>query len=183
MLPGELLTHNRCNGSTGCGPKGCGAGIAFRRTRSGAPMPLDPIPSPDGNVALIGEEGKEIAEVMGGDRGDAYEGHLYRTHFETCPDGAAFRSKPRPSRSPYPSRPTMETAAARLVEDQIRAHAVWFARDCQTRKLTTTEQVRDLFIEQQRKWWKDERNRVARREWIMKVREQVRERLNLKEVA
>ncbi len=179
LKPGELLTYQRCNASTGCGPKGCAAPVAFRTTRTGAKMPIDPIPASDGNVALVGNEGAEIAEVMSGDRLDAYEGHLYKTHFATCPDGTAFRSATKARKSPFPGRPTMETAAQRLVEDQIKAHAVWFARDCQSRKLTTSEQVRELFLEQQRRWWADERDRVARRGWIEKVRDLARERLNL----
>lgn len=182
LQPGELLTHNRCTASTGCGPKGCGKSIAFRLTRTGAKMPLDPVPVPDGNVALIGEsdDREGIAEVLEGDRGDGYEGHLYITHFATCQDGARFRNSRPPSRSaPYPQPKTIENAAQKLAADQIKAHAAWFARECKEKGLTTVSAVGELFAERQRKWWKDERNRKARQEWILRVRSLVREELGL----
>ena len=182
LVPGELLTHNRCNASTGCGPKGCGQSIAFRLTRSGAKMPLNPVPSHDGNIALIGEtdDHEGIAEVLEGDRGDGYEGHLYITHFATCKDGAQFRrSRPATRSAPYPQPKTLDNAAQKLAEDQIKANAAWFARECKEKGLKTVSEVGALFAERQKKWWRDERNRKARQEWILRVRSLVREELGL----
>jgi len=180
LQPGELLTYQRCNKATGCGPAGCGKGIAFRLTRTGAKMPLDPLPSPQGNVALIGEEENHegIAEVLTGDRSDAYEGHRYKTHFETCEDGAKFRKNRPPKRSAIPAAPgTMANVADKLAEDQIKAHAAWFVRECREKKLTTREAVGELFANQHPTWWKDERNRKARTEWIQRVRDLARAEL------
>lgn len=180
LQPGELLTFQRCNKATGCGPVGCGKAIAFRLTRTGAKMPIDPLPSPKGTIALIGPEGQEIAEVLTADRCDGYEGHLYQTHFETCENGAQFRKNRPPKRSPYPSAPgTMGTVADKLVEDQIKAHAARFARECKEKELKTVEAVGALFAERQKKWWRDERNRKARHEWVLRVRTMVREELSL----
>jgi hypothetical protein len=184
LQPGELLTFQRCNKGTGCGPTGCGKAIAFRLTRTGAKMPIDPLPSQQGTIALIGPEGQEIAEVLTADRCDGYEGHLYQTHFETCEDGAKFRKNRPPKRSPYPSQPgTMANVADKLVGDQIKAHAAWFVRECREKGLTAREAVGDLFAEKHPKWWKDERNRKARTTWIQRVRDIARAELGFAEAA
>lgn len=149
-------------------------------------MPLDPVPSPDGNIALVGEtdDHEGIAEVLTDDRGDSYEGPLYITHFATCQDGAQFRKSRPPSRSaPYPQPKTLDSAAQKLAEDQIKAHAAWFARECKEQGLTTVDAVGALFAERQKKWWRDERNRRARQEWILRVRTLVREELGLRATA
>lgn len=180
LQPGELLTHHRCNKATGCGPVGCGQGIAYRLTRTGAKIPLDPVPVPDGDVALIGEsDGTEgIAEILSDGRNDAYEGHLYASHYSKCKDGAKFRNS-QPKRSPYPAPKGLDRAGEKLIEDQIKAHAAWFARECKEKELKTFAQVGPLFMEKQKKWWRDERNRNARQEWILRVRTMVREELGL----
>lgn len=184
LQPGELLTHNRCNKSTGCGPTGCGQAIAYRTMRSGAKIAIDPVPVAAGNIALIGEsDGAEgIAEELAADRCDAYEGHLYATHLSTCKDGDQFR-KNRAPRTAYPAGKGIEATRQRMVEDQIKAHVAWFVREAQDRNLKTRTEIGEMFSEQQRGWWKDERDRAVRRIWILRVRAAVLEKMGFSEAA
>lgn len=70
--------------------RSCGAPIRWARTANGKAMPLDPDPSPNGNLALDGETvivcGKTAAEQRRAN-GEA----LYLSHFATCPQAASHR--------------------------------------------------------------------------------------------
>ena len=59
-------------------------------------MPLDPEPSPDGNILLGLVGGEEVAIVLSGaERAGAQEAQrpLYVTHFYTCPDANEHRKR------------------------------------------------------------------------------------------
>lgn len=128
LQPGELLTHHRCRGVAGPGSQGCRQPIAFRFTRTGAQLPIDPLPSPKGNVALVGAEGNEIAETLSPDRiGEAYDGFLYVSHFATCPQAAAFRKAQLPVKD--------RLVESKLHRETIEAFATRFAHECQAQKL------------------------------------------------
>ena len=69
--------------------KSCGARVTWARTfATGAPIPLDPVPQPGGNLEL--KDG--IARVV--------KPHpavkLYVSHFKTCPQADAHRKGRRP---------------------------------------------------------------------------------------
>lgn len=178
VVEGEILTVHRCTPkNTATGPRGCGRPIAFRKTRTGASMPLDPIPSPKGNVALIGKEGEEIAEVISDDRLDAYEGFLYATHYSTCPDGPAFR-KDRPKARREPPIRTAADLQNRQIEDWIESHAAAFYWLVKEKHLEGDEAaMAALWKEHAPRMFrhvKEERVRVeARRQVSAKVRERL----------
>jgi len=71
--------------------RSCGKEIIWVRTAAtGALMPLDPDPAPDGNVVLV--DGK--AHVMSGELFDpVLEGSRYKSHFATCPNAAKHRKR------------------------------------------------------------------------------------------
>lgn len=72
----------------------CKAPILWATTDHGAPIPLDPTPTTDGNIALvhlgtgavvaITLKTRELARLAG-------ERELYMTHFATCPFADEFR--------------------------------------------------------------------------------------------
>lgn len=182
LSPGELLTHQRCRPATGCGPKGCGKPIAYRTTRLGAEIPLDPMPTKDGCVALIGEEGKEIAEILSPDRLDAFEGHLYETHFETCMDGAAHRDKRSPRATVPRERPAspMLNEAQKQREDNIKAHVAALYWEIDEKGIgSDIEAIRSLFSERQKGMFRGEPDPRIRTECRNRVRVGLRERLGM----
>ena len=74
--------------------RSCDAKIRWARTSSGKAMPLDPEPTPEGNIQLCIVGGEEIAAVLGaGDRAAAQleQIPLYVSHFATCPNAAEHR--------------------------------------------------------------------------------------------
>jgi hypothetical protein len=88
--------------------RACGAELAWARTEAnGKLMPLDPGPSPAGNVALrrgdVGGALVAVAEVLAGAELEQVRGAgevpLYVPHFATCPGWPARRRRPaRPRR-------------------------------------------------------------------------------------
>lgn len=77
---------DRCNS--------CDAAIRWVLTPKGKRMPLDPEPSPAGNVLV--EDG--VGLTLGGDLLIAAlheERDLYTSHFATCPNAARHRGRPR----------------------------------------------------------------------------------------
>jgi hypothetical protein len=71
--------------------KSCGAEIVWAKTIKGRPIPLDPAPSPRGNI-VIGEAG--IALVYNAPAGIAprfEDAPRYLSHFATCPDADLHR--------------------------------------------------------------------------------------------
>ena len=79
-------TYSTCQGA------GCGRLILWCTTLSGKPMPLDPEPHADGNVALVQTEDGLRGRVLTGEHLPAV-GLAYRPHHRTCPDSAAFRGR------------------------------------------------------------------------------------------
>jgi hypothetical protein len=77
--------------------RGCGRPIRWVRTaRTGTPQPIDPDPSADGNLELIGrsEDGYTICRVVPLIERDELlaAGHaLYMPHHATCPEVGRFR--------------------------------------------------------------------------------------------
>ena len=84
--------------------RACGAELAWALTEANhKPMPLDPKPSPEGNVALrrgeVAGSVVALAEVLAGAElhqvRSADEVPLFVPHFATCPGWPARRSKRR----------------------------------------------------------------------------------------
>lgn len=73
--------------------KSCGAPVRWAKTIKGRPIPLDPIPAPNGNV-IISEEGTAL--VYAGPAGIAarYQDEpRYLSHFATCPNADEHRNR------------------------------------------------------------------------------------------
>lgn len=70
--------------------RSCGAPIRFVRTTKGKLMPIDREPVEGGNVEIV-DDGKALVHandapsLLGGDR--------FVSHFSTCPEAEAWRSK------------------------------------------------------------------------------------------
>ena len=75
--------------------RSCHAPIRWARTSSGKAIPLDPNPADDGNVRLGWVGGEELALVLAAGELEAarVDGPLYRSHFASCPNAAAHRSR------------------------------------------------------------------------------------------
>ena len=72
--------------------RSCGAEIRWEVTSAGKRIPLDPRPSPKGNVYL--EPGAPTVTVFGklhADARSAMAGRLYLSHFATCPNADSHR--------------------------------------------------------------------------------------------
>lgn len=69
--------------------KGCGQPIRWARTTKGRRIPLDPEPTPNGNLAFdqTEEEGASFVRVVP----VGARPRLYTSHFATCPAAASFR--------------------------------------------------------------------------------------------
>lgn len=78
--------------------KSCGAPVLWaKHATTGTLMPLDPQPSPAGNIWLVG--GKRSGTVpicrVASQPVPAPEGaNLYTSHFATCPNAAQHRRRP-----------------------------------------------------------------------------------------
>lgn len=74
----------------------CKERIIWAKTTAGRSMPLNPDPSPDGNVMLI--EG--VATVLGKHTSEdvrlSGSEPLYVAHWSTCPNAADFRKAKKP---------------------------------------------------------------------------------------
>lgn len=83
---------------------GCGLAIAWRLTRKGAKIPLDPEPVPTGNVILdrqglavvLDRERLKVLEA----RADRERWPRYVSHFATCPNRDQFRRRKGKENSP-----------------------------------------------------------------------------------
>lgn len=80
--------------SARCGS--CHAEIVWAKTTTGASMPLDADPTPEGNVAAHrNDQGELIARVLkAGDEVAPWE-HRGTSHFQTCADADKHRKKKR----------------------------------------------------------------------------------------
>jgi hypothetical protein len=67
--------------------RSCGAEIRWSITETGKRIPLDPDPSPTGNIRLD----FTTAHVLRAD--DDYQGPRYVSHFATCPNASAHRRR------------------------------------------------------------------------------------------
>lgn len=74
----------------------CSAPVIWTVTTSGKPMPVDPEPAADGNVALSWRAGHVLAEVLSVAKQFGRTG-LRKSHFATCPDGPSWRKTRRRS--------------------------------------------------------------------------------------
>jgi hypothetical protein len=71
----------------------CGAPIRWAKTIKGVGIPLDPEPSPRGNV-VISEEGAALVYNSPGAVAARYEGEpRYLSHFATCPNADQHRKR------------------------------------------------------------------------------------------
>jgi hypothetical protein len=95
--------------------RSCDAPIRWAKTAAGKVIPVDPEPTPKGNIQLGYVGGKEVAIVV--NDADALAAQaagedLYVTHFSSCPNAAAHRRVPSPSSSPgKPAKETERSAA------------------------------------------------------------------------
>lgn len=77
--------------------RSCKAEVRWVLTEGGKKMPLDPLPTPEGNVLVAMVGGEEIATVLGpADRAAAQIAGtpLHISHFVTCPQAAEWREQP-----------------------------------------------------------------------------------------
>jgi hypothetical protein len=72
--------------------KSTGKPVRWLRTTTGQLLPINPEPAPDGNILLLPHERCRVVPVE--DRA-ATVAPLFKTHFATCPNAAAHRSKRR----------------------------------------------------------------------------------------
>jgi hypothetical protein len=67
----------------------CNAPVVWVRIgKQGSPMPLDPLPRPDGNVIRTGPE---TVRVLRED--ETTDQPCYRSHFDDCPDAKQWRQR------------------------------------------------------------------------------------------
>ncbi|MFD3748361.1 hypothetical protein [Nocardia sp. NPDC058633] len=84
IVEGALSTDAQC--------RSCKAPVAWRNSNNGKRTPIDPIPSDTGNVLVVGGHcGVLTADQIANARGAGDP--LYTSHFATCPDADAWRSK------------------------------------------------------------------------------------------
>ena len=69
--------------------RSCGAAISWAKTSSGKRIPIDPEPSPKGNLVLRGDAEK-LAIFATAVNADARE-LRYTSHFANCPNAASHR--------------------------------------------------------------------------------------------
>jgi hypothetical protein len=72
--------------------RGCGQPMVWVITLGGARMPIDPEPTPDGNI-IFADSTWDVVRYLR--KGEAVpEGTArYRSHFASCPDAASFRRR------------------------------------------------------------------------------------------
>jgi len=72
--------------------KSCGAPIRWAKTIKGRPIPLDPDPSPRGNIVLS-DEGTALVYNSPGAIAPRYtDDPHYLSHFATCPNAESHRT-------------------------------------------------------------------------------------------
>lgn len=71
--------------------RGCKARIVWAITPKGKSMPLDPEPSPDGNVEVVTDANGRWHVVAVHPEPDLFGGIRYLSHFVTCPKSKEFR--------------------------------------------------------------------------------------------
>jgi len=81
------------SGLARCGS--CRAEIRWVTTQNHAHMPIDPDPTPDGNVIPIpqGEDVEPLARVLRKDEEPPPGTKRFTTHWETCPTAAKHRRR------------------------------------------------------------------------------------------
>lgn len=67
--------------------KSCGAEVWWKLTKNDKRMPVDPVPSDQGNVQLVGD----LAIVLTAEQLEQNTGPLHRSHFATCPEAKSHR--------------------------------------------------------------------------------------------
>lgn len=77
-----------------CSGDGCGARIRWALTVGGKRIPLDPDPSPGGNVVRVDQDGQHRVRVLTGDELPAQQ-EAWVPHHRTCPAAADFRRRKR----------------------------------------------------------------------------------------
>jgi hypothetical protein len=76
--------------------RSCAAPIFWALTTTGTRMPIDAEPAQTGNITVVSDDdGHHLAQVH---RWPTDEWPRYTSHFQTCPDAAAWRT-PRPAQS------------------------------------------------------------------------------------
>lgn len=86
---------------------GCGAPVRWVRTETtGTLMPIDPDPTPGGNVVPVpgGPAGETVARVLTDVQMSRYLGHRYVAHWTTCPNADQYR---RRTPAATPDQPTL----------------------------------------------------------------------------
>jgi len=73
-----------------CKGGSCGAPIIFVKTQTGADLPIDEEPNPEGNVVL---EADGKAQVLPPKEAERYTGEKYMPHWKTCPDREKFKAR------------------------------------------------------------------------------------------
>jgi hypothetical protein len=58
---------------------------------SGSRMPLDATPSPDGKIALVGEQEAQVLTDTAADEARNAGRRLHTSHFATCPNAEDWR--------------------------------------------------------------------------------------------
>jgi hypothetical protein len=70
----------------------CGAEIVWYMTERGRKIPLDPDPTPDGNLILV----EDIVRYLTAEqRKQPVTDRRYISHFATCPSAEQHRKKPQ----------------------------------------------------------------------------------------
>lgn len=98
--------------------RACGVHIQFGITVKGKRMPIDVAASDDGNV-VFDDDGSHVTVLK---RGEATERPRFHSHFETCPKGAAFRSrqsKAKPPREALAAAMATPEPAPEPVQEQL----------------------------------------------------------------
>lgn len=72
----------------------CGARIRWVHTSTGKAMPVDDLPTEDGNVVLVKPDGGPLVArvITKGEHVDALTAR-FKSHFATCPDAAKHRRR------------------------------------------------------------------------------------------
>lgn len=74
----------------------CSSLVFFATSERGRPIPMNPLPVQDGNMALRWADGILLmARVLSESEREGYDGPLYVTHFLTCPFAGHHRSNRR----------------------------------------------------------------------------------------
>lgn len=74
--------------------RSCRAPVRWVLTQAGKRMPLDPAPTPVGNIALTEEtvDGVPVVRYLGKSAGaDLFATDRYVSHFATCPEAKVHR--------------------------------------------------------------------------------------------